>query len=757
MKGEVEKSDFLETRSIPILVVDVISANLRALENVLVEPAYKLIRATSAQEALKFMGQYAFAVVVLNLRVSGIDGFELAQAIRAQDQTGHRTSIIFLTASQPDDEDVSRCYRLGAVDFLRQPINAEALKSKVEVFVELYENRAEKRSDGYRDLTPIKNERENLQNLFRHTPEMVCIFSGPEHQFEFVNEAHVRALGFNATGMKIRDAQPESIEVLGILDNVYRTGETIEQHEFAVTVTDRRRFFNFTVAARKSEAGEINGVMSLGVEITDQVLVRERLKEAEKQVVDALESTADGFIALAQDYTVLRVNKNQERISGLSREKTLGKNHWDVWPKDTIPKIWDVYHTVIRDRTPVSVVEFNSYLNVWLAVDAYPTPDGGIAAFFRDITKQRQLENELRESEEKFRLVANSIPQFVWTAKADGYIDWYNDRWYEYTGTTENEMQGWGWQSVHDQKMLPYVLENWKLAIENQARFDMEFPIKGKDGAFRWFLTRVIPITDFSGKVLRWFGTNTDVHEQRGLREELGRSLKIRDEFMSIASHELRTPVFSLKLQVQILARQIAKGMPEAFSPENIKTFADTCNRQISSLVRLIDDMLDVSRIASGRLTMQLAVCDLAKIVDDAVESLRHQYHTAGVQISYAANEDATINGDVERLNQVVSNLLTNALKYGSSKPVHVSVRRDGENALLEVSDNGIGILAENTQRIFERFERGVSSNNISGLGLGLYISRQIVEAHKGTINVQSTEGRGSTFVVQIPLFMVNI
>ncbi len=237
------------------------------------------------------------------------------------------------------------------------------------------------------------------------------------------------------------------------------------------------------------------------------------------------------------------------------------------------------------------------------------------------------------------------------------------------------------------------------------------------------------------------------------LVKTLSESVRARDEFMSIASHELRTPVFSLNLQIEILARQIAKGIPAAFDPENVGNFVDTCGRQVSSLINLIDDMLDVSRIATGQLSMQPEVCDFSKIVGKAVGSLRQLYQASGVQISYTANENTTVNGDCERLNQVVLNLLTNALKYGSSKPVSVALRRDAGNAILEVSDNGMGISAENTQRIFERFERGISSNNISGLGLGLFISRRIVEAHGGTISVQSTEGRGSTFVVHIPLY----
>jgi signal transduction histidine kinase len=229
---------------------------------------------------------------------------------------------------------------------------------------------------------------------------------------------------------------------------------------------------------------------------------------------------------------------------------------------------------------------------------------------------------------------------------------------------------------------------------------------------------------------------------------ELRAALLARDDFLSLASHELKTPLTSLQLQTQLLRRGLEKG--QAPSPERLDVMYRRTETQIGRLTRLVDDILDVSRIQTGSLRLRLERVDLGALVKEVVDRFDDQLLSRASTLE--ADDGVTGNWDRYRLEQVVTNLLTNALRYGAGKPVRVRVYGDEHTGRLEVADQGIGILPENQEIIFERFERGgISANEISGMGLGLFITRQIVLAHGGTVHVESQVGRGSTFTVELP------
>ncbi|HXH29267.1 MAG TPA: PAS domain-containing sensor histidine kinase [Bacteriovoracaceae bacterium] len=368
-------------------------------------------------------------------------------------------------------------------------------------------------------------------------------------------------------------------------------------------------------------------------------------------------------------------------------------------------------------------------------------------------------EARLKESQEQFSTLANSISQLAWMADASGYIFWYNDRWYEYTGTTPKQMEGWGWQSVHDPITLPRVLENWKASIETGVPFDMTFPLRSSRGEFRSFLTRVIPVRDNHGKIINWFGTNTDIQAQKETERALSEAtenaklaIRARDEFMSIASHELKTPLTSLKLQLQLRGRNLSKGDFSGFTPEKITKMVEADNRQIDRISRLIDDMLDVSRINTGKLTMEFERFDLCSLAEEVLSRYRDQFDSLGLKVSLVCCDPVEGYWDRFRIEQAIANLLMNAMKYGGGNPVEISVGLKSGRAILMVRDQGIGIAKENMERIFKRFERAVAPSEISGLGLGLYITKQILELHGGGIRVESESGKGSTFIIELPI-----
>lgn len=361
----------------------------------------------------------------------------------------------------------------------------------------------------------LANERENFRNLFHQTPEMVCITKGPEHVFEFVNEAHIKALGFDATGMPVKVAQPESVEVHGILDDVYRSGVTAHLREIQVTLGNKIRYFNLTYAARKNEFGHPNGIMVLGAEVTDQVEAREGI-----------------------------------------------------------------------------------------------------------------------------------------------------------------------------------------ILAKNEAQMN----------------------------------------------------LKKRDEFLSIASHELRTPITSLKMQLQLGYRALNRNKLIHPYEERLNNSLIKSIKQVNKLAALVDDLLDASRIESGRISFNFQKTDVTTLLSEVVDRFAEKAAEIKIPIGFNPSYTRETHCDPYRLEQVFANLISNAFKYGEGKMVNLKIWEERNDIFVEVEDSGIGIPGEKIPLIFKRFECAIPDSRANGLGLGLYITKSIVEAHKGEINVQSEPGIGSKFIVRIPV-----
>lgn len=237
--------------------------------------------------------------------------------------------------------------------------------------------------------------------------------------------------------------------------------------------------------------------------------------------------------------------------------------------------------------------------------------------------------------------------------------------------------------------------------------------------------------------------------ENSRLFQEAQSAIKIRDEFLSIASHELKTPLTPLKLQIQQLQRMLSQN--QIVEPDRMKRLLSTSNRQISRLSKLIEELLDISRLSRGQLQLELDEFCLSELIEDVAQRFGRQLEEAGCEMQLKLEKDLKVNWDLFRIEQVIVNLLTNAIKYASQKPVVIEAKRDGEDVLILVKDHGIGIAAEDQQRIFKRFERAVSKDHFGGMGLGLYIVSQILQLHNGTISVESELGHGALFQVRIP------
>ena len=240
--------------------------------------------------------------------------------------------------------------------------------------------------------------------------------------------------------------------------------------------------------------------------------------------------------------------------------------------------------------------------------------------------------------------------------------------------------------------------------------------------------------------------------KEKVIAMNLAENVRVRDEFISIASHELKTPLAAIHLQLQLISRDFKRGLDQANMTKRIEDSMSLFDRQIMRLNELVETMLDVSRISSGRFTMNLEKVDLSKLVQSTVSALPVELLKVdqAPEIIIEASAALFVDADSSRLQQVIENIVTNAIKYGEGRPVKVKVFEREGSVVFEVTDQGMGIAPESMERIFDRFERAISSRNISGFGLGLYISRKIVELHGGTISVISRQGVGSTFTVQL-------
>jgi PAS domain S-box-containing protein len=359
---------------------------------------------------------------------------------------------------------------------------------------------------------------------------------------------------------------------------------------------------------------------------------------------------------------------------------------------------------------------------------------------------------------EILRQLADGLPQIVWVARPDGSHEYYNKQWREYTGLELEDSTDDAWAALFHPDDRERAVNAWHEALRQGTPYDIEFRFKRVwDGAYRWFLGRALAYRNANGEIVNWYGTCTDIHEQKLAEEALRESRDAvqrenvrKDEFLGMVSHELRTPLNAVVGWTRLMQENVLTESERAQAVESIM-------RNAEAQTRLIEDVLDITRIVNQKLALDRQILNLNEIVGEAVDAILPSANAKQITItSSAAPTDFLVYADRMRLQQVLLNLLANAVKFTSSSgKVHVTVTQRWMRAAIVVSDTGQGIAPELLPHIFERFRQGDSSSRRrhGGLGLGLAIAHQLVTLHGGELKVESLgEGQGSRFTVLLPI-----
>ena len=511
----------------------------------------------------------------------------------------------------------------------------------------------------------------------------------------------------------------------------------------------------------------VNGLVAI---LRDAGLPRGRIDAdiiaSEERYRSLFEAVDEGFCTIEilldddgkpHDYRFLNVNKTFERQTGLVDAE--GKTARELVPN--LEQFWfDMYGNVGLTGQPHRFEQYSEPMNRWF--DVYTFRIGcpeelRVAIWFKDVTTRKAAEEALRVSEQRFRAVADLVPDLLWSNDAGGETDWYNQSWLTYTGQSADEAVATGWLvALHPEDQQSYT-RTYQFATEHGEPLRQEFRIRDAEGEYHWFLVQVRPVLDETLRTVRWYGAATNIHQEwlalasaQVARASAEAALQTRDHFLSIASHELRTPLTSIIGYAQMLERRVKQGNGD------VERLVDAISHQSSRLMTMLEQMLDLSRLQEGQFAIEYSMVDLVALIDTVVDGFRatlphDNRHQVRIDSPFAS---LVVMADASRTEQVLGNLLSNAVKYSPhGGTVSVRLRLAASDVILEVQDEGLGIPASVKERLFTPFYRGNNVGpDISGFGLGLHVVHQIVQRHGGRIEIDSTEGEGSTFRVILPL-----
>ena len=490
-----------------------------------------------------------------------------------------------------------------------------------------------------------------------------------------------------------------------------------------------------------------------------------QLRESEEFNRSLMDSTPDCVKVLDLDGRLLHMNTPGLCAMEIDDFGSVFGQQWGaIWPAEAKADI---------ERSVASAVHGEVYSfqadcptsegkSKWWEVTVSPVRDaaGGqvvkLLAVSRDITGRKEAEQALRESDERLRAAAAAVSDLIWTNNADGLMQGEQPGWGNFTGQSREEYEGYGWlKAVHPEDAHP-TIDAWTRAVGEKSTFVFEHRVRRHDGEWRLCSVRAVPIFNANATIREWVGVHADITERkrdeeqlRELAAELSEVSHRKDEFLATLAHELRNPLAPIRNGLQLM--KLAGEQKETM--EQVRSMME---RQLTQMVRLVDDLMDVSRINQGKLELRKERAPLATVLNSAVETSRPLIEIMGHELTITLpKQPIMVDADITRLAQVFLNLLNNAAKYSDRNGhIQLNVERQGSDAVVTVKDTGIGISADQLPRLFDMFmqvDRTLEKSQ-GGLGIGLTLVKRLVEMHGGGVEARSKgPGKGSEFVVRLP------